>query len=307
MLCSLRMSPSEAAVRAADGSAPGPLTPTSTGQIRSRDGTNLHSEWFAAPEPRAAAVIIHGYQEHCGRYREVANVLTRMGVAALSFDLRGHGRSGGQRGHTSGYRRYIDDLEAAIDELEQRLDDASVPLVLLGHSNGSLIALRTLTDPLRKPPRVAAAVLSSPFLGFELQVPLAKELVGRVAARWLPSLSLPSELRVEELTSDTGKQAERRVDTLCHDLASARWFVAAGRAQRYVLDHAARIDVPTLWLVAGRDRIADARASKRVRARLRAPAVYHELAGLEHEVFNERDRGSVFRLLETFLCEQFPA
>jgi alpha-beta hydrolase superfamily lysophospholipase len=66
------------------------MEPAATGQIFSRDGTALYAEWFETDAPRALALIMHGYSEHCGRYREVAHVLANAGLPSLSFDMRGH-------------------------------------------------------------------------------------------------------------------------------------------------------------------------------------------------------------------------
>lgn len=285
---------------------PGPLDPAATARFYSRDGTALYGEWFEPDEARGRVLIMHGYAEHCGRYREVANVLHGMGLATLSYDMRGHGRSQGQRGHIDSIRDYLDDMDAALVELGERFGrrygpPADRPLFLLGHSNGALVALRALADPLRRPRDVRAAVLSSPFLGLKVRVSPVKELVGRVASRWAPRLSLPNELCIEDLTHDEGKLAERRLDTLCHDVASARWYNESLRAHHYVLRNAPRIRTPTLWLVASDDRVAAAPASRAVRARLRVPAEYHELAGMYHEVFNERDRAHVLAHLRAFL------
>ena len=49
--------------------------------------------------PKGVVLITHGYAEHCGRYREVAHVITNAGWAALSYDCRGHGQSPGDRGY----------------------------------------------------------------------------------------------------------------------------------------------------------------------------------------------------------------
>src|SRR5205085_5025590 len=134
---------------------------------------------------------------------------------------------------------------------------------------------------------------SSPYLGLRLQVPAYKKLLARVASRLAPKLAQPNALRVEDLTSDKQKQAERLADKLCLDIATARWFTESSRAQDYVAENAARIKVPTTWLVGGADPIADPDRSKAVAAKVPG-AKYHDLAGLKHEVFNETTRDQVF-------------
>lgn len=283
---------------------PGPLAPTATPRFTSSDGAALYGEWFSVPRPRAAALVVHGYLEHCGRYRELAHVLAQAGVATLTFDMRGHGRAEGQRGYITGIGEYLADLDAAREELDRLVAElapgSALPRVLIGHSNGALIALRALAEPTRGP-APAAAVLSSPFLGLKHKVSPVKDMIGRLAGRWLPTLSLPSDIPIEHLTSDPDKQRERRLDTLCNDVASSGWYLAAQEAQAFVAEHASRIEVPTLWLVSGNDRVADAAVTRTMHARVRAPSTYHELAGMEHEVFNERERGRVFGLLRDFL------
>jgi alpha-beta hydrolase superfamily lysophospholipase len=283
---------------------PGPLAPTQTLSFPSADGTSLYGEWFAAAKPRAVAIMVHGYAEHCGRYREVAHALVQAGISSFGYDMRGHGQAAGKRGHVRRFSEYLDDLEAATAKARTFAGD--LPRVLVAHSNGSLIALRALTDDRRRPD-VRAVAVASPFLGLKLKVPAGKVLAGRVASRIYPSLALPNALRVEDLTADAGKQEERRRDTLCHSVATARWFTEATAAQAFVYDRASTISVPTVWLVGGADPIADPARSRAVQARITAPSVFHDLVGLRHEVFNEVDRGRVFGLLTDYLGAQLGA
>jgi alpha-beta hydrolase superfamily lysophospholipase len=119
---------------------------------------------------------------------------------------------------------------------------------------------------------------------------------------------MANELRIEDLTSDEGKLAERRADTHCHDVATAGWFVQAQDAQAHVAANAATIAVPTQWLVGGADPIADAAKSRTIADSVRgAPVEFHDLVGLKHEVFNERDRGDVFDLLTRFVGQHIAA
>jgi lysophospholipase len=268
---------------------PGPIAPTRTTTIAVQGGP-LHAEVFlpAAP-PSGVVVVTHGYAEHCGRYRELAHVIVDAGWAALTYDVRGHGQSFGLRGFVEHFSSYLDDL-ASVHATARALAPSS-PIVLLGHSHGSLITLRALCD--ERPPEAAGVILSSPYLRLRLAVPIYKKLLAHVASRIAPRFANHAALRVEDLTHDVGKQQERIADKLCFDIATARWFTEANAAQRYVREHADRVAVPTTWLVGGDDPIADPVESRRVAARVRG-ANYHELAGMRHEVFNEIERSRVF-------------
>ena len=63
--------------------------------IQSKDGTPLFVKQYHAEKPVAQVLILHGYLEHCGRYEEFGTYLSAHGISAMTFDLRGHGRSGG--------------------------------------------------------------------------------------------------------------------------------------------------------------------------------------------------------------------
>jgi alpha-beta hydrolase superfamily lysophospholipase len=284
---------------------PGPATPTKTFSFPSKTET-LYAEWFApTADARGLAVIVHGYAEHCGRYREVANVLAAGGWATLSFDVRGHGQSTGKRGHITRFTEYIDDLDAAWAAAKGAATASKLPTdrrVIVAHSNGSLITLRAMTDAFRKVD-VAAAVVASPFLGLRLPVSGARKMLARVASKIAPAFAQANQLRVEDLTKDTAKQAERAADKLCHSVATARWFTEAMAAQDHVYEYAARVSKPTLWLVGGDDPIADPSRSRAVADRIGKTATYHHLAGLRHEVFNEVERGDVFATMRDYLAD----
>jgi alpha-beta hydrolase superfamily lysophospholipase len=282
---------------------PGPLEPTRTITFPSSGGTTLYGEVFLPAKPTAVAVMVHGYAEHCGRYREVANTLVGAGVATFGYDYRGHGRASGRRGHIDQWSYYHDDLDAALEQ--GRGLAPGKPVMLVAHSNGSLISLRALTDPARRPD-VVAAVISSPFLALRLRVPAAKVLLARGMSRVFPAFSQKNDLRVEDLTSDPEKQAARAADTLCHDVASARWFTEAMSAQAHVRRQAPNITIPTLWVIGGDDPIADPTVSEPL-ARTIFGSEVHLLRGFKHEVWNERERAHPLGLTATFVAKMATA
>ena len=130
---------------------------------------------------------------------------------------------------------------------------------------------------------------------------LRSGVLASIASRLAPKLAQPNALRVEDLTQDKQKQAERVADKLCFDVATARWFTEALAAQAFVLANASRITLPTTWLVGADDPIADPTRSKAVASKIPG-ATYRDLVGLKHEVFNEVERGNVLRELTKALA-----
>jgi len=104
------------------------------------DGISLHThQWLPDSDPRALIIIVHGVTEHSGRYLKLIVPLVEGGFGVASYDLRGHGRSGGVRGHVESWRDYTRDLASVIAALARQ--HPSVPVFLFGHSLGSLIVL----------------------------------------------------------------------------------------------------------------------------------------------------------------------
>ena len=282
---------------------PGPNASEATPvQFESRDGTQLVGSFYPAANAKGNALILHGYAEHGGRYGEVAATLNDAGLNALSFDFRGHGRSQGDRGYIRKIDDYLADVAAAMTELKRLGGDGNV--LLVGHSNGGLVALRLLADPFLCPKDIVGAVISSPFLKLKDHVPVRSALA-KFASLVLPKLALPNQLESNKLTHDPEKIKEHERDPLCHDVASARWFSETLHAQAWVHEFAHRIEVPTLWVVAGMDHIVDPEQTKQVHGKLKSESAYHEFPDMHHEVFNEIDRSRVFDLVSAFVSQTF--
>ena len=103
-------------------------------------GIDLYSQrWLPDNPPRAAIAIVHGVGEHSGRYGNVVEYMIPNQIGILGYDLRGHGRSPGQRGHIDSWMQYRIDLLRFLEMV--RAQDLGCPVFLLGHSLGALIVL----------------------------------------------------------------------------------------------------------------------------------------------------------------------
>ncbi|HEX2674006.1 MAG TPA: alpha/beta hydrolase [Polyangiaceae bacterium] len=129
------------------------------------DGLRLNlRSWRPAETPRASLVIIHGFKAHSGQYSASARQLVQAGVAVYALDLRGHGKSDGERFWVDEFSDYVADLEQLVRLVRDRQPNA--PLFLLGHSVGGVVAS---LFALEYPSQLAGLITES--FAFELPPP----------------------------------------------------------------------------------------------------------------------------------------
>lgn len=105
-------------------------------------------------------LVTHGFGEHSGRYDEVVAALTEQRLLVATYDLRGHGRSGGERGHVLAFEDYVRDATALLDELRADAEFGRIERpALFGHSLGGLISTHLA---LSAPDRFSGLALTSP-------------------------------------------------------------------------------------------------------------------------------------------------
>lgn len=117
---------------------------------------------YSWPNPRAQWITIlsHGYGEHLGRYPKLAETLVDAGTTVIGADHLGHGKSAGERVLIENFEPVVDDVRLVLRHATEQ--QPGLPVVLLGHSLGGMIAARYAQ---RYPEDFTALVLSSPVLG----------------------------------------------------------------------------------------------------------------------------------------------
>lgn len=242
-------------------------------------------------------VILHGYGDHSGRYDELASFLARQGMTVVAFDARGHGRSGGQRGYAATLDDYCRDVSELLHWVRER--HVGQPVALLGHSNGGLVALRTVQQGLIE---VDALVLTSPFLRLQPHRKPMPDKLAQVLSTLLPRLPLPNGLRPEHLTHDKQWIERTRNDRQCLHWATPRWYWQALVAGKLGLQEAFRVTNPTLVISAEKDSIADPAAMAELFEGLASEDKQHWVrTGAFHEPLQETDRVTLFEELAAWL------
>lgn len=263
------------------------------------DGVALFTRSWVPDRARAVLLLVHGLAEHSGRYEATARFFVARGLAVHAFDHRGHGQSPGLRVHVASFEEYRRDLRAAL--AGARAEHPGLPLVLLGHSQGGLVAL---THVLREPGGLAGLVLSSPFLDVAARSRPSPWLaaLARLLAAIRPRTLFPSGADPVLLSRDPAVGAAYAADPLVSRTVSAGWFRAAEVARAEARQRAADLRLRTLVLYAGADALVDPGATARWLAR--APSGLVEAFrydGLYHEILNGPEGDEVRARMEAWI------
>ena len=113
--------------------------------LQGADGLRIFvRSWHPAGRPRGIVAICHGFNSHSGQYLWAAGRFAADGYAVYALDLRGRGRSDGERFHVETIAQYVGDLASLIDLAKAR--EPGLPVFLLGHSAGGVIACTYALD-----------------------------------------------------------------------------------------------------------------------------------------------------------------
>lgn len=259
-----------------------PTVTTRDGRLIARDGLRLATRWVQPEGARATLLVHHGFAEHMGRYGNLVQALTDAGLGVFLYDARGHGASGGRRGHVDAFGDYIADLRQVIDHVTA--EDGRAPF-LLGHSQGGLVVTAAL---LERPLPVAGVALSNPALAASVAVPGWKIVAAKTLSRLLPTVALPVGIPPSDISRDADSVRDYEADPAIFGAGTTRWGAEFLQAQQQVLAAPLQVGVPLLVLLGTGDRVIDSAVSRRYYAGATAPEQQVELfEGFYHELFNE--------------------
>ena len=253
-------------------------------------------EWQPESKIRGVICLVHGLGEHSGRYVNMAENLTQAGYVLLTFDQRGHGKSLGRRGHTPSYEILLDDIDFFRHESLRRFPN--LPMFLYGHSLGGNLVLNYA---LRRRPRFAGVIVTSPWLKLAVELPVLLRTFLEFLNNLWPTFSLPSGLDLNALSRDLSVVDAYKVDPLVHNRISIRLFVTMDQAGRWAMENADQFNLPLLLMHGGDDRITSSEASKRFATHVPKDCTLKIWQGLFHELHNEPEKEEVLGYIINWL------
>lgn len=265
-----------------------------------KDGIKFHVRgWETDGKPRALVALIHGLGEHVGRYEHVAKVMTDASYALVGFDLRGHGKSGGARGHAPSLDAFMQDIRQFFRILTERYPDS--PHFLYGHSLGGLLSL---AYAIQYSAGLKGVMATGSALRSALQEQKGKIAMVNVLGSLLPAMTIPSGLDPTAISRDPDVVQAYIQDPLVHDRTSLGFGKAALKAIDLCFARVKEFSLPLLIMHGKADLLTYPTGSEdfaRLAGENNKDVTLKLWDGLYHEIHNEPEKAEVFRFMIEWL------
>lgn len=195
--------------------------------------------WKPAGAPRAVVIICHGVNSHGGQYLWPAGELVKKGHAVFALDLRGRGKSDGERFYVDDIADYVADVAGVVKIAKAR--HPGLPVFLLGHSAGGVVSA---TYTLDNQAELAGFICES----FAFQVPAPGFALAAIKglSHFAPRLPV-LKLKNEDFTRDPVALAALNADPLiAHEIQPAATVAALVRADERLREEFPTITLPVL-------------------------------------------------------------
>jgi acylglycerol lipase len=258
----------------------------------------FYQAWLPEGEVKAVLPIIHGLGEHSGRYMNVVNHFVPLGYVVYGLDQIGHGKSGGAREYVERFEDYSETFTAYLKMVKQW--QPGKPIFLLSHSIGGLIAAYYLLDHQAE---FQGAIFSAPVVKVASHVTKMTVFMAQTLSLLAPSAGvLPVDPSTISRDPDVVK-AYIDDPLVFHGKTTARLSAEMLRALTRVSAETGKITLPFLAMQGGADRLVDPDGAQilyeRAASKDKTLKIYD---GLYHEIFNEPERGRVFKDIEDWLA-----
>lgn len=255
------------------------------------DGISLFGQsWEPTDSIIGIICVFHGHGEHTGRYEQFASVMNDSGFAVTGFDLRGHGKSGGLRGHIPSYDQLMDDCSLILNETVKRYQGK--PVILLGNSMGGNLAINFA---LRRKPMVAGVIALAPQLKNAMTIPSWKMFAGRLLFDIWPTFGAGDGINRNNLSRSPEVVSSIKNDSLCHDRVTAHYF-CINDAGEWALCHASELTIATLIMHGDSDKVTSAEASQAF-AEKSNHCTLKILPGFYHQLYEEPGKEELFNYM----------
>jgi alpha-beta hydrolase superfamily lysophospholipase len=257
--------------------------------------------WHPRAAPRAVVVIVPGFNSHSAYYAWTAEQLVADWLAVYALDLRGRGRSDGERFYVDTFDDYVADLARLMALVASK--EPAVPVFLLGHSAGGVVASLFTVD---HQTTLAGFICES--FAYQVPAPDFALAVFKGLSRVAPHAHI-LHLKNEDFSRDPQAVAVMNTDPLiAHETQPTRTLAAMVHADERLKDAFPRITLPVLILHGTADKATKPNGSQ----------FFYDTAGSAdktlklypghvHDLLNDAGKDAVIADIRAWIAARLPA
>ena len=257
--------------------------------------------WCPEAPPRGVVVIVHGFNSHSGEYAWVASQFVGSGLAVYAADLRGRGKSDGERFFVNKFADWVSDVAEVVSLAKSR--EPGLPVFLLGHSAGGVVSC---IYTLEHQTELAGLVCES--FAHEVPAPDFALAVFKGLSHVAPHAHI-LRLKNEDFSRDPQVVQSKNSDPLiAHEIQPTQTLAEMVRADDRLRREFPLITLPVLILHGTADKATRASGSQR----------FYEMAGSRdktlklydghfHDLLNDVDKEIVMADIKSWVDAHIPA
>jgi alpha-beta hydrolase superfamily lysophospholipase len=267
------------------------------GTFMGGDGVSLYYQsWHPVEAPKAVLGIVHGLGGHSGLFGNVVNAIVWQGYAVYGLDLRGHGRSVGQRGYINRWAELREDFDRFRQFIATH--HPALPCFAMGHSLGSIVVL---DYALRHPNSLSGLVIMAPPLKQAGVLPL-RLAIGQLFSWVYPRFTLNTGIPRTASSRNPEVIAAYESDPLRHTKGTARLVTEYLKTIQYIQTNLHHLQTPILVLHGSEDVVALPESSDLLFEQLQViDKEYRSYSGAFHDLHNDTNYQTVVNDLMNWL------
>ena len=204
---------------------------------------------------RAKVIVVHGLGEHVARYDAISKEFNEAKLEMVGFDQRGHGENPGRKGHVKSFNDYLRDLDLFVER-----EKSDIPLFMLGHSLGGLIAARYVEE---YPNKIKGVILSSGAFSSSNVSGFLKFLANFLSV-FFPTMTLSNGIDAKYLSRNQQIVEDYQKDPLVHNKITARLASEIFKNVETVFKNAEKFTTPVLFVAGSEDKVVPPEGTKRL-------------------------------------------
>ena len=265
------------------------------------DVTIFMRSWQPEEKPRAVMILVHGFNAHSGYMIWSAEQFAAHGLAVYALDLRGRGKSEGERFYVKDFSDYLSDVDELVDTA--RSENPGLPVYILGHSAGGVIASSYVFE---HQDEIAGLICES--FAFDVGIPDVASLLIKGISYITPQLHLFA-LKNEDFTRDPEALETMNSDPLiANESQPAETGAELIKASERLRKHMPQFRAPVLILHGTADRATRYQGSQyfydHAASKDKTLKLYE---GHYHDLLNDLGKEDVMADIQSWLDARIPA